>query len=366
MTDRLICECGQDINPKFPGDEGFLFHIIAGHKVTMGYQIINAKLEDWSRDYSGPKFHACLCDPPYDLSFMGKAWDSGANFKAWGEAILPHLYPGALVLANTEVATCYDGTNWELSTVGNAPSGSAFSGLTSGTNNSMAGVLGTGSSIDIGATTTSAFGTNNANGFFQTSFVNNGSTGTTVNETACEDSSAAGTAIICPTNVKSHAIGIVVAGAGTTGYPKIAVRNTKATATFDASTTGVNGNYAISSATSGLLADIGATTRPTCGNQIIGIITSTETGTSHTVLVRPDALPPCGTTGQVMQATSSTAVGLAALPRTIVASFGDATSGTALTTSEVAYVTIPFACTLSGWHIMADQGTLTIKPTFPI
>jgi site-specific DNA-methyltransferase (adenine-specific) len=85
------------------------------------------------------KFHAVFCDPPYGLEFMGKAWDSpGAvlktaaeaggfqdgnggnpysrsrvrigcndatdanNFEAlvklWGEAILPLLYPGALVL----------------------------------------------------------------------------------------------------------------------------------------------------------------------------------------------------------------------------------------------------------------------------
>jgi len=61
-------------------------------------KIVNKKLEDWSASYDGPKFHAVLCDPPYDYAFMGKSWDSGADFKRWGEAILPHLYPGALVL----------------------------------------------------------------------------------------------------------------------------------------------------------------------------------------------------------------------------------------------------------------------------
>ena len=43
-------------------------------------QVVNDKLESWSAGYSGPKFHAVLCDPPYDLAFMGKAWDTGANF----------------------------------------------------------------------------------------------------------------------------------------------------------------------------------------------------------------------------------------------------------------------------------------------
>lgn len=31
----LICECGADINPKFEGDMGFLFHVIGGHKITV-------------------------------------------------------------------------------------------------------------------------------------------------------------------------------------------------------------------------------------------------------------------------------------------------------------------------------------------
>jgi hypothetical protein len=42
-------------------------------------------------------------------------------------------------------------------------------------------------------------------------------------------------------------------------------------------------------------------------------------------------------------------------------SFGDVATGSALTTSEVGYITVPHACTLTGWHIMADSGTVTIK-----
>lgn len=30
---------------------------------------------DWAAEYDGPKFHACLCDPPYGLEFMNKDWD---------------------------------------------------------------------------------------------------------------------------------------------------------------------------------------------------------------------------------------------------------------------------------------------------
>lgn len=47
--------------------------------------------------------------------------------------------------------------------------------------------------------------------------------------------------------------------------------------------------------------------------------------------------------------------------RTLGYSFGDAVTGSALTTSEVGYITVPFACTIKGWHIMADAGTATVK-----
>jgi DNA modification methylase len=66
--------------------------------------IRNQEFIQWARSYSGPKFHALLADPPYGLSFMGKKWDSPgspaayqAQAKQWGEAMLPVLYPGALV-----------------------------------------------------------------------------------------------------------------------------------------------------------------------------------------------------------------------------------------------------------------------------
>lgn len=63
----------------------------------MGWHIETAGVIDWAAQYQGPKFHALLCDPPYELGFMGKDWDrSGIAFKAgtWA-ALAEHLLPGA-------------------------------------------------------------------------------------------------------------------------------------------------------------------------------------------------------------------------------------------------------------------------------
>ena len=104
--------------------------------------IHNSKFVEWAEAegmFDDSKFHAVLCDPPYGLEFMGKEWDkfdirqpgdptlpvSNAGpfrrakvrhaaspgygkakeakqgfqeeVKKWGEALLPLLYPGALV-----------------------------------------------------------------------------------------------------------------------------------------------------------------------------------------------------------------------------------------------------------------------------
>jgi site-specific DNA-methyltransferase (adenine-specific) len=83
---------------------------------------------EWAKNYQGPKFHAILTDPPYNLDsikkrfgrenskpakegrdgaftrigrgFMGKAWDTDVAFdpEVW-YAIGEHLYPGAFGLA---------------------------------------------------------------------------------------------------------------------------------------------------------------------------------------------------------------------------------------------------------------------------
>lgn len=56
---------------------------------------------NWAASYDGPKFHALLSDPPYELGFMGKDWDkSGIAFNAdtW-RALAAHLLPGAFGMA---------------------------------------------------------------------------------------------------------------------------------------------------------------------------------------------------------------------------------------------------------------------------
>ena len=88
--------------------------------------VINQEFVSWSRTYSGPKFHAALSDFPYGYHFMSATWDDpqqstknqvhlyppsgrrmttvGENIqfqsavRTWGEAMLPLLFPGALVM----------------------------------------------------------------------------------------------------------------------------------------------------------------------------------------------------------------------------------------------------------------------------
>lgn len=91
--------------------------------------IIHADILDWAKTYTGPKFHALLCDPPYHMvenhkrysspdaappgygndgsfqrlskGFMGKTWDGGdiAFQPSTWAALAEHLYPGAFGMA---------------------------------------------------------------------------------------------------------------------------------------------------------------------------------------------------------------------------------------------------------------------------
>ena len=73
----------------------------------MNYSVENFEFVAWAEMetlFQVNKFHAVLCDPPYGIAFMGKEWDDPggpvafqAQAKQWGEAMLPLLYPGALV-----------------------------------------------------------------------------------------------------------------------------------------------------------------------------------------------------------------------------------------------------------------------------
>lgn len=66
-----------------------------------GVSIIDREIVAWATDYAGDPFDAVLCDPPYELAFMGRRWDStGVAFQvATWQAIRRHLRPGAHLLA---------------------------------------------------------------------------------------------------------------------------------------------------------------------------------------------------------------------------------------------------------------------------
>lgn len=61
----------------------------------------NKDVLEWAASYKGEPFHAMLTDPPYELGFMGKAWDaSGIAFNpATWKALAAHLHPGAFIMA---------------------------------------------------------------------------------------------------------------------------------------------------------------------------------------------------------------------------------------------------------------------------
>lgn len=67
----------------------------------MNHHITNANIKEWARDYDGPQFDGILCDPPYELGFMGKSWDSSGiafDTEMWTD-ILKLLKPGGHLLA---------------------------------------------------------------------------------------------------------------------------------------------------------------------------------------------------------------------------------------------------------------------------
>jgi len=67
----------------------------------MTYNINHADIYEWAKNYKGKPFDAVLCDPPYELGFMGKSWDStGIAFnKDMWEAVFNILKPGGHLLA---------------------------------------------------------------------------------------------------------------------------------------------------------------------------------------------------------------------------------------------------------------------------
>lgn len=67
----------------------------------MKHKINHANIKDWAASYDGPLFDAILCDPPYELGFMGKSWDSsGIAFDKdmWAD-LFKLVKPGGHLLA---------------------------------------------------------------------------------------------------------------------------------------------------------------------------------------------------------------------------------------------------------------------------
>jgi len=65
------------------------------------HKINHANIKEWAANYQGEPFDAILCDPPYELGFMGKSWDSsGIAFdqEMWAD-LLRILKPGGHLLA---------------------------------------------------------------------------------------------------------------------------------------------------------------------------------------------------------------------------------------------------------------------------
>lgn len=65
------------------------------------YKINNANIKEWAANYDGEPFDGILCDPPYELGFMGKSWDSSGiafDTEMWAD-LLKLLKPGGHLLA---------------------------------------------------------------------------------------------------------------------------------------------------------------------------------------------------------------------------------------------------------------------------
>ena len=74
---------------------------VSTKKETVMYRINHADIKKWAAEYKGELFDGILCDPPYELGFMGKSWDSSGiafDTEMWAD-IYKLLKPGGHLLA---------------------------------------------------------------------------------------------------------------------------------------------------------------------------------------------------------------------------------------------------------------------------
>lgn len=218
-----------------------------------------------------------------------------------------------------------DGTNYSAQVwTSTAGGSSAFSALTSGTNTTAAMVVGSGASLaptgtgtiqatNISGTVAAGSGTtvtgsgttaspytiavtgSGPANSVQNTFINAGTTGTTLN-TLTKLTGAPSTAVIAATTDTGGVIGVTTAGAGTTGSATV-TQSGLVNCVFSNATTA--GDYVqISSATAGNCADTGAATYPTSG-QVIGRVLSTNAsaGTYQIDLFPSEIMASSGGTG---------------------------------------------------------------------
>ncbi len=65
------------------------------------HKITNANIKEWAANYDGELFDGILCDPPYELGFMGKSWDSSGiafDTEMWAD-LFKLVKPGGHLLA---------------------------------------------------------------------------------------------------------------------------------------------------------------------------------------------------------------------------------------------------------------------------
>ena len=212
----------------------------------------------------------------------------------------------------------------------------------------------TGITIGAGSAITSSGGGGalGSNAFNSTAFV---PTSTTVNGHALSGNVSVTTTDLSLNNLSNDLqtkASIVPNAAPSAG--QTLVGNAGGTAYAAVSLSGSGATFSLSSA--------GVLTVSAIPNTSLSNSSMTIAGTSTALggTITQDTITGLSSTG-IVKRTGANTLGVVSTTRMLGWAFGDVTNSSALTTSEVGYLTSPFACTITGWHIMVDAGTATVK-----